>query len=137
MDGGKKIIAVVVLLAIIAAAGVFSIKKSNIGGPKMPQWLLDQEIERIDAESLELVTRTRGEWQKLGPKDGKYKNPNSGKYTMVSPIDCTACGAKIPVPEGVDVDPGSIDMEKRERSMEEEARIMSEYICPVCGERAF
>ena len=144
MDGGKKIIAIVVLLAIIAAVVVFGIKKSNIGGPKPPQWVLDQEVEKIDAESLELVTRTLGEWQKLGSKDGKYKNPDTGKYTMVSRMDCAACGAKIPMPEFPmfetapgDVEPGSMDMEKRARSMEEEARIMSEYICPVCGERAF
>ena len=144
MEGEKKIIAIVVLLAIIAAVVVFCITKSNIAGPKPPQWVLDQEFERIDAESLELVTRTLGEWQDLGHRNGRYRNPDTRKYTMVSAIDCVACGKKIPMPEFPvvetapgDVDPGSIDMEKRERSMEEHLRIMSEYTCPVCGERAF
>jgi len=76
---------------------------------------------RIDSKSLELITQTIGEWQKLGREDGKYKNPKTGEYTMVSVMECASCGAKIPRPE-------MSGMKEEERF-----RILKDYQCPKCG----
>ena len=123
-----RIAVIVVLLAFIIAAGVFLVKRAEIGGPKSPQWLLDRPVERIDSESLELITKTRGEWDRLGAKNWKYKNPDSGEYTMVLPIVCAACGEKIPM-----LDLPSADMDAQNAQMRE---LMDEYECPKCGGQA-
>jgi len=122
----KRVVVTVVLLAVIVGAVVYVVKRLR---PKMPSWVLDTPVEKIDCKTFELITRTYGEWKKLGQKDGRYKNPNSGAYTMVEPTRCDSCGEVIPMPhfpepvEGQDV-----------TAMREE--ILWNYKCPRCGEYA-
>ena len=96
--GAKKTVVVVVLIVVIAAALIFLARKSGMGGGVKPGVAVTgQMLERIDANTGELVTKTLAEWEKLGQKDGKYKNPKSGEYTMVNAMVCKACRQTIPV----------------------------------------
>lgn len=102
----KKIAAIVGLLIVIAAALVFVFKQSGIGvrGPKEPDWMLEQPTEKADLFTGEVMTRQKQEWDALGQKGGAYKNPDTGRYTMVGLDLCIGCGAKVPslsAPPGV------------------------------------
>ena len=116
MRRGTKFIVIVVLVGIIAAAAAYIFKMFDLGGPKPPQWVLDQPVEKIDMNTLELMTLPLGEWQHLGKKGMKYKNPNTGEYTMVLPFVCASCGEKIPHLEG-----------------DATLKMWDEYVCPKCG----
>jgi len=105
MEGRKRIVVIVVLLVIIAFAAVFIIKNSSIGRPKQPEWVRGRE------------------WQKLGKRNGLYKNPNTGKYSMAMPMVCPACGATIPAPVGLG-----------EANPDEAREIMEKHLCPKCGQ---
>lgn len=95
----KKTVWVVVLVVVIILAVALIARKSGIGGSVRPGAdVLSQTQERIDINSGELVTKSLGEWENLGEKEGKYKNPTSGEYTMVNAIVCKACGQKIASP---------------------------------------
>jgi len=132
MEGGKKIVVIVILLAVVVAAGTFLVMRMGFGKSKPPDSVLGRPVERIDSESLELMTRSRGEWEKLGHKDGKYKNPDTGKYTMVLPAICAVCGEKIPAPDmTVSTKPGGEPIEHLEALRKREARIR-EWKCPRC-----
>ncbi len=132
--GAKKIAAVVVLIVVIVFALVFMAKRSGLtgGGPTPPQWVLEQPVERIDMNSSELITKQYQEWQRLGQKDGLYKNPATGKYTMVSPMTCFACQAKIPSP----IEPSDLEGGK---GLNPESRMKWEQTikCPKCGKNPF
>jgi rRNA maturation protein Nop10 len=93
---------------------------------------LQQPQEKIDQKSLKLITKTMGEWESLGEKNGKYKNPEMGEYTMMVPMVCQTCGEKIPLPEIAAPRPGEApgaggDPHAQRRS----------YKCPKCGKPAF
>ena len=138
MDRGKKMLVIVLLLTLIIASGIFCVKRLNIGRAKPPQWVLDQPGVRIDAETLDLITKSCGEWEDLGCKNGKYKNPNTSKYTMVGTILCAHCGELVPdiqmppMLKGDKMDP--------EAAREREAAFMqtiAEHKCPFCGKSPF
>lgn len=99
MAAPKKIGAMVLLLLVIGVAVAFGVRKTRLGGSNPTKWVLQQQVQRIDGETLELLAQTVGEWEKLGHKDGKYKNPTAGKYSMVDPMTCAACGETIPTPQ--------------------------------------
>ena len=107
------------------------LKKLDIGTPKPPQWYLDQPEEKIDSETLEVVTKSYGEWQKLGQNHGKYKNSKTGKYTMVSPLICASCGQKIPVPDLPDLPEGLSRDPLQEKAAA--VKVLRSYKCPKCG----
>ena len=98
MQRRTKIVLAVVLLAVAVVLVVRFVKQSGLGGPKEPAWYLEQPTEKIDCDSLQLITKTWGEWKSLGQKDGKYKNPETGKYTMVPTTRDRTTGKKIPAP---------------------------------------
>ncbi len=131
--GPKKIAAVVVLIVVIVFAIVFMAKRAGLstGGPTPPKWVLEQPVERIDMKSGEVITKQLQEWDKLGQKDGAYKNPTSGDYTMVSPMVCAACKAKIPSPTPpADLMAGKGDpaaMQKWQETVK----------CPKCGKNPY
>lgn len=115
----KKIGATVVLVAIIVAALLFIAQKLGFGTSKPPQWVVNEPTEKIDKDTLDLKTLTFGEWHDLGHADGIYKNPETGKYSMVSAVTCPRCTEKIPappMPAGGAPDDGA------------------PYICPKCGQ---
>ena len=101
MQGGKKMVVAGILLLAIVVAVVYGVRKSDIGGPKEPEWYRDRPVEKIDKESLQLMTKPWSEWEKLGHKERKYKNPETGKYTMVPTITDPATGQKGPVPDSL------------------------------------
>ena len=127
----KQIVLVVVLLLIVVAVAVHAVKKTEIGGVKMPKKFTGRPFERVDIETGELMTISVGEWHKLGRNGWKFKHPKSGKYTMVEPIICRSCGAKIP----------PVDMPEPDGANEAASLAYSEatrsYPCPQCGGRAY
>ena len=130
---GKKLAATVVLVVIIVIALVFVARKSGMikTGPKPPQWVLEQPIERIDSETFEVTTKQLQEWTKLGEKDGLYKNPATGKFTMASPMECGSCGVKIPAP----MPPA--DMMGAEENPDTRMKWQESVKCPKCGKSPF
>ena len=75
---------------------------SRAGKPKVPAAILGQKKTLIDEQTLEEITLTLGEWDKLGYNRSsimppfKYKNPRTGKYAMVEEIGCMKCGKLMP-----------------------------------------
>ena len=136
MDG-KKVAIGVVLVIVIAGAAMSIMKRSGGGTAKPPDWVLEQEIEKIDKESGELITKQLGEWQDIGHNDkGLYKNPNTKKFTMTSPMVCTSCGEKIAPPD-MPVMSGDTPEGPDLEGMAERERIIQEHVCPKCNEKAF
>ena len=125
----KKIAALVVLAAIIALAVFFGIRRLNIGGPKPPEWSLGQSLTLIDTKTEDLVTVTLGQLGKLGKKNGLYKNPRSGAFTLCTPLVCAACGEMLVPPPEMIIDDDTASQADRERAMQ--TRLT--YICPKCG----
>jgi len=136
MEGGKRTLILVVLVVVVIAALVYVAKQTGIlGGPKPSATVMGRRQKKISRDTLEIVELTRGEWDDLGHKDGKYKNPKTGNYDMVTPMTCPACGALVPPP-----DIPSVPKDKAERTKEKwdelEAKrieIMRNYRCPKCG----
>lgn len=138
MAGGKKVASIVVLVVVVVAAVIFAISRgTRFGGPKVPDEVMErankQEVEFLDEESLVVITKTLGEWKELGKQDGKFKNPNTGKYTMVSPIVCYSCGAKIPQPDFADGGGPQDDP----AAMAARYETMRAHKCPKCGKAAY
>jgi hypothetical protein len=128
MEGGKKVVGMIVLLAAIAAVIVYTVKRST-GPPSQPDHVRNREITKIDSNTNTVVVKTLGEWQDLGHKEGKYKNPETGEYTMVRPMTCDSCDKQIPAPEM----PANI----ADLGAEGEDEINANYMCPLCAEHAF
>ena len=116
-----KIVGIIVLVIVIVAGAWITIERMK-GTPKAPDYVLKRPIDRIDEKSLEVITQTIGQWEGLGQRAGKYKNPKTGAYTMVNVMTCRSCGAKIPavlIPDGTPPD--------QRDAME------NSYLCPKCG----
>jgi len=119
----KKIVTLVVLVAVIVGAIYFSAKRSGVVGSAVPTKVVNasEPVELVDKTTLEVMTKTAGEWEKLGGGPGGFKNPNTGTYTMVPVMICQECGAKIPLksrfPHG-NYDPATLK-------------------CPKCGKNPF
>ena len=114
-----KIVSIVALVIVIIGAIGFCVFRVKGKGKTAPSWVMDQPIEAIDTETMELITKSLGEWKSLGEKGGMYKNPSTGKYTMTVPMVCGSCGQKIPPPADA-ATPGA----------------MLKYKCPECGKPA-
>ena len=130
---GGKGIAVVILVVVVVAAIIFAAMRLGVGGPQPPDYVTGEMKEMLDVKTGDLITDSVGEWVKRGPKDGFYKNPKTGKYTMVLPMDCSACGEKIPPPKY----PADALQIADEIIRSEEMRAFdAAYVCPKCGEQA-
>lgn len=136
MEGGTKIAVIVILVVIIVGGGVFVVKRIIGGEPKQPKEVLGRLVEKMDSESLESVTLPFGKWKRLGYKDGKYKNPKTGDYSMDRVAICAACGEKIPMPGGTtSTKPSGDEMDPSEAAQARRDRVR-ESRCPRCGELA-
>ena len=128
MEGAKKVAGAVVLLVIIVAALWFGI--SRVAGKKPPpDWVLDREEDKIDAKSLETITKTLGEWNKLKGKHATWKNPETGDYTIRNILECRTCYEIIPqlaVPDDI---PAEIVAKGEDATMQ----YWADYKCPRCG----
>ena len=117
MERAKNIVMIVVLVAVAVGAAVYGILRIHRGPPPRPDWMMSEPMTLIDAKTYATTTKPRQEWEKLGRKgQNRYKNPETGEYTMSPVMQCGACGQQIPVPENLK---SLLDMEA--------------YICPKCG----
>ena len=128
---GKKIAVAVVLAAFIGLV-VYTIVKKNMVGAKPPDFVLQQKMEKIDQKTLTLITKTLGEWEHLGKKGDRYKNPETGEYTMMDAITCASCGAKVPAPDYsiLYADPN------KPVTPPDIHQFREAYLCPKCGKQA-
>jgi predicted RNA-binding Zn-ribbon protein involved in translation (DUF1610 family) len=127
VQGNKKILVIGVLIVVIAVSVIVALKRAGlIGKVRPPDYVMQQTLEMMDSKDMDvLMTKTLAEWENLGHNDnGCYKNPKTGKYTMVPPMICAACGQKIPRPE---------TSAEQQDSVREMMKIMAEYKCPKCG----
>ena len=149
---GKKIAVIVVLLAVVIGAVVFTVKRTT-SGPQAPSWVLDQVVQKIDIKTLELVKAPTRDWMgKYAPDaSGYYKNPKTGEYTVAETMQCISCGQLIPVmqlpaelrgkPVARTPMPGaSADRQPPGKGGVDPEAIMKlqrEYKCPRCGKNAY
>ena len=98
-------------------------------------------VEKIDAISLDLMTLPRNQWDKLGEKLGRFKNPKTGQYTMAEAVKCPHCREKIPMPQLPDAPKLSAEDIKAKRMppgfaeyQAELKDIWGKYKCPKCGQ---
>lgn len=95
-----------------------------------PKWVLEQPMEKIDIKTRELAVRKLGEWAALGPnKDGLYRNPRTGEFTMTTPTVCVACGKKVPVP--------MMPLDLINKGPDAHAAWLNAARCPLCGKAMF
>ena len=128
---GKKIATSAILIAIAIVAVAFAVKRIT-GGPKPPTWVLDEQVQKIDTKSLELVKEPVRDWEgKYAPDaSGRCKNPKTGEYTLVDPMTCGVCGQLIPA---MQIPP----------NLQDDARIafimkfQRDYKCPRCGKNPY
>jgi len=95
MEGGKKLLLVIVCLAVIAGGIVLTVRRTR-AGKQPPKELGERMVEMIDSESLDVISRSWKEWRDDGREGGMFMNPNTKKHTMVTPLECPFCGAKTP-----------------------------------------
>lgn len=86
----------------------------------------NQPVEMMDMETYETMTLRLYQWQALGQKGGKYRNPNRGTYSMVARMTCAFCKKKIPGPA---VDPALL--------ADAQCKIRDAYLCPFCKKPAY
>ena len=133
MEGGKKLLLVLVLLALIAGGIVLTVKRSRTRS-QPPREVGEKVVEMIDSESLELISLPWKEWRDSGREGGMYMNPNTQKYTMGMPAECPHCGVKNapipPPPSAEEIDPDEADRLR----IKYDAACMNQK-CTKCGKR--
>ena len=127
------IILTIVLIVVAVVVVVTGIKGARRGEVPPPDRYLKQLVARIDSESFELITKSRREWRKVKAKKGDvWKNPDTGKYTIVDLIVCVECGEKIPGPLQMVHMKYLKDAEAKRKFLAER----DSYKCPKCGKPA-
>lgn len=121
-----------VSLVALVGAGLFLRRKFR---PPPPRWALDFMEKKIDSETLEIVQKSTREWQRLGRRNSRWKNPGTGAYTFASIMTCPHCGQQIPQPDYPA--PGSVTLKRGEEITDVYERIEAEYRCPRCGKCPF
>lgn len=117
LRGWKRNALILVLLAAIVGAYfnlIRGYRKAGVLARPMPHWVLDKKLELIDEETGKLITQTQREWEAGGRVNDRYKRPDTGRYTMIYPLVCYECGAKV-------VPPVDFTLGKKN------------YKCPKCG----
>jgi rRNA maturation protein Nop10 len=136
----KRTIWLPLILVVLAAVAAFCGQRA-LRHSKPPEWVLTEPIEKIDAETLELMTLPNDQWDKLGKKLGQFKNPKTGRYTMAEAVKCPHCREKIPTPQVPDAPKLSAEDIKTKRMpagwpayQAELEDIWGKYKCPKCGQ---
>jgi len=122
----RTIVAVVLILLIVGAVVWLGQYIFYAKTARLPKSIGGQMIEKIDENTLELVSLPLEEWMHVDSKDGKYKNPRTGTYSLVGVMQCASCGAKIPLPD-IPANAGAAAS----------LHIMENYVCPKCGKKAY
>jgi len=139
----KNILTIVGLLVVIIAAVTFIVvRMSGRGRPREPEAISREPLELIDTETLELMTKPMSEWRRLAVSPGVYKNPKTGRATMVVPFVCRACGQKIPHPAAsATTTPGKTVTTPTGQEIQLPGRIDPSFMmnakCPRCGKNPF
>ena len=135
MSTGRKVLISIALVAFIVVVVVF-IAKSATHSSAPPQSVMKEAVEFVDENSQELVTLTRSEMAGREGKDGYYKNPKTGEYTLRRAIVCVACKAKIASPVMPSLPEKFISNEDNMERREKIQAIRSSFKCPKCGKLA-
>jgi len=117
-----KIIGIVVLVAVIVGAIVYTVRRG--GAAKPPERVLKAEVKLIGVkEPFEIKTITVEQKQNLARDEatGYYKIDGA---LWADPHTCVSCGAQIPA---VAIKPGT----------EKPGQLMTAYVCPKCGKAAY
>jgi len=133
MGNTKQIAIIAGSVIVIVLAGIFIVKRVSPGIPKMSDKTLAQVIMKVDMKTGEIFELSLGEWQKLGrDKDGYYKNPKTGEYTICYPTRCESCGEWTAGPSV-----RGMSEEERRNHPPGPPPMDTSYICPKCGKPAF
>jgi len=132
-EGGNvlntKTVGAIALIAVIVLAVAWGIMRTR-QSEEQPEWQLQQKATFLDEETLQPYTRTLGEWKTLGSENGRFKNPDTGKFTLAQPMTCAACGGQIPTPRY----PAGLS---EKELLAKEAEVRKTHLCPKCGKLAF
>ncbi len=92
--------AVAVLAAVILVCGYFLARRSILPeGPTMPEAYAKQPVEVVDKDTLEVITLTRLEVERLPrSEDNSLKNPKTGAFNLRLGMKCLRCDKTIPTP---------------------------------------
>lgn len=128
MDGKKIALAVGLIVVIAFAVWLIARNTGSGGGPDIDK-VKATKVKLVDENPpYDVIEKTLGEWEKDGKKDGKYKNPTTGEYTMVPFMTCMACGAQIPaVTPPPEAKTNPINLGKWQATI----------TCPKCGKSPF
>ena len=126
MEGLKKFVIVFAVLVVGALVISYGLRKAKGPPAETPKRYATIPMPKIDMETGEVITRELVEWQEIGmSEDGvRWKNPNTGKYTMRNPIECLTCGKPMKPPEWK-----QIYFTAPQLYMQEVAKLR----CPNCG----
>ena len=123
---------IIVLILVVCGAVTFAVLSTR-RNDKPPQTWIDakskQPLELIDEKTFEMIVKPFGEWEALGRKGLKYKNPATGEYTMCAPVKCASCGEKVGRP---DIRSNLYEMGESERN-----EYLKQFKCPKCGKHVF
>jgi DNA-directed RNA polymerase subunit RPC12/RpoP len=137
MSNLKSVVTFIALLAVVVAAVVFAVVRVA-GKPSRPEWVSMVQMEKIDRQTLEVMSLPVGKWESLGYQDvgreRRFKNPKTGTYTMVQSMRCSVCGEKIPVPVYPDMTAKKYTRAEMDDAIEAAEKA---YVCPRCGKLAF
>lgn len=126
----KGIIVAISVVVIAVAAGIIFSRQG--GGGEAPKSARDMQVEMIDKNSNELITKSNSEWQALGTDNtGAFKNPTTNEYSVVPVMPCNHCGEKIPSL----LPPPSTGDDDADEALYQQ--MQKEYKCPQCGKMVF
>ena len=136
MEGGTKIIVVVVLIVAVVAFVWWRLSSTEVvGGPKPPTEVRNRPRKMVDEKTFEVIERTKPEWDELYSEElDRWRNPDTGEYTIVPGIKCDSCGKLVPVKK--------LSEEEKEGLSEEQIgmrseQLMRQYVCPHCEGRVY
>lgn len=125
--------AVLVVVLVVALAFVIRYTRSK---DQAPAAVRNQPVEMCDEKTMDVVTIDKGELFDGNARNGCYKNPKTGAYTLRPATKCAACKQMIPVPY-VAPAPVNATAEERQKHLQEEYKVFQGYMCPRCGKKAF
>jgi len=133
VESRVKTVVIAAISSIVVVIAVGWTVRRLFGRPASPEWfdkyMAEEKVEMIDEQTFETMTKTAKEWERIGSKGGKYKNPKTGNYSMLPAAVCPVCLKKIPKP----VPPYGARPTREEVIAFDQ--VLREYACPKCGAR--
>jgi len=116
---------IAIVLIVVAIVVVAFMVQRVTGKARPPKWHRQAGLEKIDLETLEIISLSNDDWKKIGKEMNAWKHPETGKYTMMPIMTCDSCGEQIPEPK---IPPDG--------SYSDITSLLEKYVCPKCGKRA-